>query len=63
MTDFTRCLRLLSAAALLVCAFAASGCANQGSDSTAAAAEQKMYTPPHPVPFPGGMTGTHATQP
>jgi hypothetical protein len=63
MTDFMRCLRLSSAAVLLVCALAAGGCANQDSDSTAAAPEQKMYTPPHPVPFPGGMTGTHATQP
>ena len=63
MTNVTRRLRHLSAAALLICALAAGGCANQDSDSTAAAPEQKMYTPPHPVPFPGGMTGTHATQP
>jgi len=63
MTEFTRHLQHLSAAALLVSTLAMGACANQDSDSTANGSEPKMYTAPHPVPFPGGMTGTHATQP
>jgi hypothetical protein len=69
MADFTRWLRLSSAAVLLTCALAASGCTNQNSESMQdsgsmnAAPEQTMHTPPHPVAFPSGMTGSHATQP
>jgi len=63
MAGLKRCLRHLSIAVLLACTLAAGACTNQDSESAATAPEQKMYTAPHPVPFPSGMTGSHATQP
>ena len=63
MTNHSICLRSLTAAVLLACALTTGACTNQDSDSSSAAPEQKIYIAPHPMPFPSGMAGTHATQP
>jgi len=63
MTGLMTCTRRVTAAALLLCTIAVCGCSSQSDETTTTTPDQKMYFAPHPVPYPSGMAGTHATQP
>jgi hypothetical protein len=63
MTGLMTRARRVTAAALLLCSIAVCGCSGQSEETTTATPDQKIYIPPHPVPYPSGLGGTHATQP